>query len=501
MALFRTILTVLLIFMMGGCALKPQPQPQRQTKKTVIKPFEPIPKTNEKTKTPPPMVFAPTYQKVSPLDNKYITLNAKNAPLSQFLYAIAKAANLNLVISDGVNANQRLTLNLNQVPLTNALNVIMNMTGYYYQINGNILYVKSYMTKIFKIPYIHATSSYKANLGGDVIGSNTQENSSSSSSSSSSTIQGNFGLAYDNPKTANDFYKQLKQNIKSLLSKNGKFTLNTFTGTLIVTDKKENIQKIAKFLKTINKTATKGVLIEAKILEIVLNKSHQLGINWSDIINGVAGGTLKLAQNLGLQNSYVASMTYTNNNFNMVIQALESAGHINTISNPRIRVLNGQSALILSGDIVPFWEKSVTYVAVTNGTSTTVEPEVTYTRRDVLQGVSLGVTPIIKNDGTIILNIVPVSTSIESVVTFKDENHVVAMAPKLNIKELGTVIRTKNDSMIIIGGLISNSKSKTEDEVPFLSKIPILGNLFKRTVYTETKRELVILLRIRIVNE
>jgi MSHA biogenesis protein MshL len=495
MVIFRIILVIFTI-LLSGCAIKPQPQ----TPKTVIKPFENESKVVKSS--PPPLVFAPTYQKPSPFDNKFITISAKNAPLSKFLYAIARAANLNLVMGENVNPTQKITLTLQHAPLKSALNVIMNITGYYYEIKGNILYVKAYMTRIFKIPYIHTDSSFNSNLGGDVIGSNSQSGSGSSGSSSgSSNIKGDFSLKYNNPKDSNDFYSQLSKNIKALLSKNGTFTINKFTGTIIVTDKKENIQKIAKFLKTVQKSADKGVLIEAKILEVVLNKSHQLGINWNAVFQGVAGGTLKAAQDLGLENAYTGSLSYTNNNFNMVIQALESAGKINTISNPRIRVLNGQSALILSGTIVPFWDKKVTYVNITNGNTTTTQPEITYNRRDVLQGISLGVTPIIKNDNTIILNIVPVSTSIEKVVTFKDNNQVVAMAPELNIKEVGTVIRAKNNDLIIIGGLISNKNSTTNDSIPGISNIPLIGNLFKRNVSSQTKRELVILLRIRILNE
>ncbi len=484
------IIFIVLIFL-SGCSIK-EPHPQSK-QKNIIKPFEEV----KKTPPPPPVVFESPYKKISPFENKTITLSAKEAPLSYFLHSIAKTADMNLVIGKDIDLDQKITLNLTQAPLQEALDIIMDMTGYYYEVKGNILYIKHYMTKVFKIPYIHTKTSYNSNLGGDVLG----VNNNSESEGNSDNLKGEFSLKYKNPKEANDFYTQLDKNLKLLISKEGKYTLNKFTGTLLVTDKKENIKNIEKFIKQITKITNKGVLIEAKILEVVLNKNHQLGINWNAVFKNIADGTMTFTQTLGLENGVAGSVRYSSSNFNMLIQALQNNGKVQTLSNPRIRVLNGQSALILSGDIYPFWEKSVNYTTVTSGNTTTVVPEVTYTRRDVLQGVSLGVTPIIKDDRSIILNIVPVSTSIVDIVTFQDNNQIVAMAPKLNIKEAGTVIRARDNDLIIIGGLISDKKSKTVVKVPGLGDIPIIGNMFKRVENSKLKKELVILLRLRIVNE
>jgi len=491
MYIFKPLIVLLAVLFLG-CSTKQVEKPEKQT--ALIKPFEDEIKTPP---PPPPVVFENPYKKVSPFENKYITLSAKEAPLSYFLYSIAKTAGMNLVIGKDVDINQKITLNLQNAPLQDALDIIMDITNYYSDIKGNILYIRKYMTKIFKIPYIHTNSSYTSNLGGDVLGVNTNNESGENSGDN---VKGDFSLQYNNPKEANDFYTQLEKNLKLLVSKKGSFTLNKFTGTLIVTDNKENMKKIEKFIYQIAKTTGKGVLIEAKIFEVVLNKEHQLGINWTKVFNNIDNGRLTLTQTLGLANGVAGSLQYTTNSFNMLIQAIQSNGKVQTLSNPRIRVLNGQSAIILSGDIYPFWEKSVNYTTVTTGNSTAVVPEVSYTRRDVLQGISLGVTPIIKDDDTIILNIVPVSTSIEDVVTFSQNNQIVAMAPKLNIKEAGTVIRAKDNDLIVIGGLINDKKSKTVVKVPGLGDIPVIGNLFRRVEDAKSKRELVILLRLRIIN-
>jgi len=118
----------------------------------------------------------------------------------------------------------------------------------------------------------------------------------------------------------------------------------------------------------------------------------------------------------------------------------------------------------------------------------------------VLDGVTMGVTPTVMEDGKIMLNIVPITSSIEDIVDYRDENGVsIATAPILNIKEAGTTIYAEDNNLVLIGGLINNSVSKQQKKVPFFSDIPYLGTLFTKTVNTDEKRELVILIRLRIV--
>ncbi len=154
--------------------------------------------------------------------------------------------------------------------------------------------------------------------------------------------------------------------------------------------------------------------------------------------------------------------------------------------------------MISSGKLIPFWEKEVQTTQGTGGSAST--SEVTYTRRDILDGVTLGVTPTVMENGKIMLNIIPITSSIEEVVSHFDENgKSVASAPILNIKEAGTVIYAMVNDLVLIGGLINNTTSKQENKVPWLGDIPLLGVLFTKTVSTDEKRELVILIRLKII--
>ncbi len=452
-------------------------------------------KSQQKQNTVPALVLPSVYEKVSIFDENKITLSASNSQLITLLHSISKIAGLNLIVDSDVPTDVPITLSVHEANLEDVLKILMNISGSYYQFQGNILHVKQYMRKSFLLPYVHSDTSFQTNLGGDMLSSA----SSGSGSGDGQGIKGDFSMKFANqPKQ--DFYTQIENNIKKLLSKKGEYTLNKFTGLVTVYDQYKNIQVIEKFLKKIKKQTRKQVLIEAKILEVTLNDGHSLGVSWDAIANNIAktGDQLHIQQGLSLTGAVAGTVTYTKNNFSTVINALDTAGNVDTLSNPRIKVLSGQSAIISSGKLKPFWEKEVQTAQGTGGSASSVE--VTYNRRDVLDGLSLGVTTTIMEDGKIMLNVIPITSSIQDIVNHTDEKgNIVATAPIINIKEAGTIIQAKDNDLVLIGGLISNAESKKEEKVPLLGDIPFFGGFFKRTITTKEKRELVILIRLKIV--
>ena len=505
MGIFVSLIGILLIIL-SGCTdnqnLTPSPKNHIKTASQQIKAFEDL----GVKKTPPPaLVLPPIYHKLSIFDNKTITFSAKNASLANVLYSISKISGVNLVIDKDVDTKTPITLSVHDANLKDVLNIVSNMSGCYYVIKGNILHVKEYMRKFFLIPYVHTTSSSDTKLGGNMLssvnssgGSSSGGGSSSSSGSGGIGVKGAYRLNFTNSKKENNFYDDLQNNIKALLSKHGSYTLNRFSGVLSVYDKRKNILAVSRMIGDVLKQADKQVLIEAKILEVTLNHSHQLGVNWNlvgkDILK--AGDSFTLNQTLGLPGTTAGSASYNSNSFQAVINALNQAGKIDTVSNPRITVLSGQSAIISSGKLVPFFSK---YIQFTQGTSLS-NSQITYTQSNILNGVTMGVTPTVMKNGKIMLNIIPITSTIVSVKKQYDNNGVVvASAPVIDIKELGTTIYANNNSLVFIGGLISNSISKQKQSVPFLDKLPFVGSLFTQTIDTTEKKELVILLRLRVI--
>lgn len=450
------------------------------------------------TSTPPPVVLPSVYQNLSPLSGKTISISAENANLRQVLYTISQSAGLNLIIDKDVDTNTPVTLTLDRASTEEALDLLSDLADCSYVIKGSILHIKQYSQRTFAIPYIHSTTSFDSALGGDMLGS--------TGSTTTGAIAGKFALNYKNPAEANDFYKQIETNVKDLLSEKGKYTLNSFTGTLVVTDTKKSLDSIDGMLKKIKKSASRQVLIEAKILEVVLNDDHQLGVDWSTLSSERGDFSFSQALKLSSSGTIAGVLGYTDEHITGIINALDSAGDVETLSNPRIKVSSGQSALITSGQLIPFWDLEVTPGTVIDGVLTPALYE--YTRRDVLEGLSLGVTPKITEEGQIILNIVPVTTDIVGekgiegtifTTTTTTTTGTVVSAPIINIKEAGTVIQARDNDLVLIGGLISNTKKDERNRLPLLGEIPYAGALFSQTNIIDQKRELVILLKLNVI--
>ena len=500
---FIISLALTFLFLSGCSSQEATPSEKERVKTSNIKtPSQELEEYRQKEKesknSVPSMILPPVYEDISVFDNQKITFSAENADLHKILYSISKIAGLNLIIDKDVN-HTPITLSVQDANLDETLDIIMDISGAYYTVEGNILHVKEFMRKRFNIPYVHSSTSFDTSLGGDTLGS-AMSGGSSSGSSSSRGIKGNFQLSFKNPEKSNDFYEHLENNIKDLISDDGKFTLNRFSGTLSVYDKKKNIIAIENLLKDIKEQCSKSVLIEAKLLEVTLNDGHQLGVSWEAVANSVAnsGDQLLLQQTLSLVGSVAGTVKYSTDNFSAVVKALDSSGDVETLSNPRIKVLSGQSAIISSGKLVPFWEKEVQTDQGTGGSASNTQ--VTYNRRDILDGITMGVTPTIMDNGMIMLNVIPITSSIVTVVDHYDETGAsVASAPILNIKEAGTIINAKDNDMVLIGGLISSEKKNEEEKIPLLSNIPFIGSFFTKTNNKLEKKELVILIRLRVI--
>lgn len=164
--------------------------------------------------------------------------------------------------------------------------------------------------------------------------------------------------------------------------------------------------------------------------------------------------------------------------------------------------MNGQTALLSVG-------RSTSYISRVETTTTTTgtAPTITYTveRGSVLSGIIIGIVPYINENGEISLTITPI---ISDLVKLEDKtlgqsgsNQIQLSFPTVDLKELSTTVKVRDGQMIVIGGLISKKESVTDDKVPVLGDIPVVGELFKRKDKLETKTELVIVLQPTLVSK
>jgi len=248
-----------------------------------------------------------------------------------------------------------------------------------------------------------------------------------------------------------------------------KINVNADTSTVTVDGTSAQLQKVKDHLQK-NDVAQEQINVQATIVEISLSKARALGLDFST--------SKYLKGNSGISWAIAASHEET-----------KSIGNI--LANPSITVFNGKKASILIGDKVPVFTSSASSTDVTTS-DTTISVEY----KDV--GVKLEVTPRVNDlkTGLVSLKIAP---SISTITEWKTSGN--NMAPQISTREATTELRVKDGETIYLGGLLQEQETKNIKAIPFLSKLPILGELFKSRTTSKEKTEIIVAITPHIVKE
>ena len=270
--------------------------------------------------------------------------------------------------------------------------------------------------------------------------------------------------------------------LKPLLSANGKLTVSNRGDCLIVQDLPTQIKYIAQMLAELDQPVPQ-VYIEAKIITISDEAKRQLGIKWDydyqstknplNIEAGVGAVEPTTTATIGFIRSYELYID---------IEALEEDNQLKVLSSPRILVIDGKEAEIKSGQEVPY----------STGTADSLS---TSFREATL---SLKVTPKIIKNNYIILDVTVNNDSVaEQTVT---GGTATGEQPLINTQEISSNLFLENKETVVIGGIFQERLGEASSGVPILSKIPILGWLFKSRGKVKERRELLVIITPTIVD-
>jgi MSHA type pilus biogenesis protein MshL len=445
-------------------------------------------------------------EEIVPLKTKIVNIVVRNSSLGDVLHIIANASGLNLLIDRDVPLDQRITLSLRNATAEDALKTVFSSADCFYTITNNVLKVESVGTRVFELGHPALVNSYSMNIGGNISGSGM-----SGSIISGSTADGK----------AHDFWGSMETSMAGIMDKTRSagqsqqsITINRLTGTIMVTASRKNLEKVEQYLENVRKVLNRQVMIEARIIEVQLSDELKFGIDWSFLkkISDLGGplsagfGALTLANTSFNDASAAAAgaskfqVGLARTDFQTLLTALKSQGNIKTLSNPKINVMNGHASILTVGTNTSFISKvTTTTTATAAGNSISFSPETT----SVLSGLIIGIVPFISERGDISLNITPITSDL---VNLKDKtfgsagNQITITIPTVALREMTTTVKMRDGQMVIIGGLISKKESTNDEKIPFIGDIPYLGKLFTRTDTSETRSELVLLLRPHIVD-
>lgn len=269
--------------------------------------------------------------------------------------------------------------------------------------------------------------------------------------------------------------------------------INPMAGTIAVTALPSTLSQVESFIKVFESSIQRQVLIEAKIVEVNLERTFEFGIDWNVVANAgrIQFKNAPRATNAAAASSVELTLSGGAGQISAVLNALQSQGNVKVLSSPRVSALNNQRAVFNVTTQEIFFTSSTTVTGAGTGAPIT-QSSVTPTPVNV--GIVLDVLPQIGADNQVTMNIRPVVTSVARLAEFAQADGTVIKAPVIDTRESDTMARLRAGETIIIGGLMQTRSERTRSGVPGLSAIPLLGRLFTRYNDVEKKAELVIFL-------
>ncbi|MBX7122399.1 MAG: hypothetical protein K1X42_09745 [Opitutaceae bacterium] len=253
---------------------------------------------------------------------------------------------------------------------------------------------------------------------------------------------------------------------------------------IVVTDDETN-ENIKQIIESLDRPKPQ-VLINVVFMQVTHNKDLDLGAEFSQRGTYLGNDIVSTAATKFGAPATGGFFNILNADVDATIHALSTVGKTEILSRPSILARSSQQATIMVGQEVPFITNS--RISDTGQTTNTVQYQ------DI--GIILRVTPFITSEGLVEMIVTPeISALSEKTVAISETVN----TPVIDKRSANTVVVTPSDRTVVIGGLISNQSVNQDNKIPLLGDIPLIGQVFKRTVTQNSKTELLIFLTPHVV--
>jgi MSHA biogenesis protein MshL len=466
-------------------------------------------------------------------------LNVVGLPVAQVFEALARDTRYSIVLDPALKAS--VTVSLKDVTLIEALEALRDMYGFEYRVQGSRILVQQpvLQTRVFQVNYPATSRTGRSDVR-VISGSLTQSASNGTPGSPTPQPQGAgtpTSATQESTRittvTHSELWTEIEAALKLLVATDSghpdgrQLIVSPQSGVIVVRAMPAELRQVEKYLQAMQINVQREVMLESKIIQVTLTDTTQTGVNWSAFHAGTGtrasggmltpGATLSpfgtlsdalLSATPGINISQPAQganplfgLAFQTASFAALMEFLQTQGNVQVLSSPRIAALNNEKAVLKVGTddfFVTGISTNITSSAV--GGAAVVTPTITV--QPFFSGVALDVTPQIDDDGNIILHVHP---SVSSVVEKSQDvnlgtlgDYILPLASS-TVSETDTMVRVSDGNIVAIGGLMNTNRSDTRAGLPGAADLPWIGHLFSSSQHSQTKQELVILIKPTVV--
>ena len=455
---------------------------------------------------------SPAKAKAQTYTGNKISLDFQDIEVRRVLQLLADFTGINMVAADTVQGN--ITLRLKDVPWDQALDIVLKTKNLDKRRNGNVIWIAP-VSELIKAEEEEAKAIAQSVKLAPLQTEYIQLSYAKAADIEKLITQGKNSGSGNSSSGPNNNADPLGDSVGSLLSPRGTVSTDPRTNTLIINDTSQKIDQIRKMVDLLD-VSVKQVMIEARIVSASTDFSKEMGVKWGVLSQGITnnrnllvggsdttlwnlrepekdselGGykyTIERPDNLNVDLGAVTPgasriafglISLSDFMLDLELSAVQADGYGEVISTPKVMTADKQSAKIEAGTQIPYATSSGN-----NGPKTEF----------IKATLSLDVTPSITPEGKVMmkLNIT------------KDSPGPATPTGQLTINKnaIDTNVLVDNGETVVLGGIFEETSNNSQTKVPFLGDIPYLGKLFRRDSKSENKRELLIFVTPRIVND
>lgn len=477
-------------------------------------------------------------------------LAVSNAPATQVFMALVSGTRYSMLLAPEVSGN--VTVNLKSVTVREVLETLRELYGYEFKFQGTRIYIQpnTLQTRIFQLNYLDGKRKAQSEVR---VTSNTNNSAQSatpgSSSSGPSSPATTGGVTPQGPPssqvtttTSSDFWRDLTTALTSIVgTQDGRAVIvNPGPGVVLVKAFPSDIRAVENYLRITQLIVERQVMLEAKIIEVLLNEEFQAGVNWNHFggtnnrfAYGPAqpGTVLNTTNRSGFDSTNVAQsgagailgqgvgvlpgvggvttatrlgsgffgLAFQSANFAALLNFLETQGNVQVLSSPRIASINNQMAVLKVG-ADEYFVTNVSSTVTSSGNNNVTTPSITL--QPFFSGIALDVTPQIDDENNIVLHVHPsisLVTAKQTVIDLGTLGQFTLPLANSAINETDSVVRVQDGNIVAIGGLMKQEQASDANGFPGTTASSAWGLLFGTRNSYLRKREIVILIKPTII--